>query len=168
MITTANDCKIIRELCKGKVLVATAGTFDLLHVGHIRNLEHCRKLGDYLVVLMSSDTRVRQKKGPRRPIIPQEQRAEMLNALKVVDFVVIGFDTQPNTPDNRTVGNRAILEVIRPQIFIVKNPAWEQDRKTLKDWGIELRIEPEPPRRSSTTSIIATILDRYRNKTDKH
>jgi len=164
MIISAKDCEIIRKLCKDRILVATAGTFDLLHVGHITHLEHCRKFGDCLAVLMSSDARVRQKKSPKRPIISQDQRAKMLDSLKVVDFVIIGFDPQPNTAANRTVSNRAILKIIRPQVFVVRNPAWEQDREILKSWGIQLRIELDSIRLNTTTDIIKTILDRYGNR----
>ena len=166
MIIPVKDCGTIRKLCKDKVLVATAGTFDLLHVGHVTHLEHCRKFGDCLVVLMSSDARVRQKKGLNRPIISQDQRAKMLDSLKIVDFVVIGFDPQPDTVANRTVGNLAILEIIRPKVFIVQNPAWEQDREKLKSWGIQLRIEAEPTRLNATTKIIRAVLTRYRNRRD--
>jgi len=162
MIVSAKDCGTIRNLCKNKVLVATPGTFDLLHVGHLTHLESCRKFGDCLVVLMSSDARVRQKKGPNRPIISQDQRARMLDSLKVVDFVVIGFDPQPDTVANRTVGNREILKIVRPMVFIVKNPAWEQDREKLESWGIQLHIEPKTTRLNSTTEIIRTVVTRNR------
>lgn len=152
---------MIRKLCKGSKLVATAGTFDLLHVGHVTHLEKCRKLGDFLAVLVTSDARVRQKKGPNRPIIPQGQRAKMLDSLKVVDFVIIGFEPQPEHTTNRTVGNLKIIELIRPQVFVVENPAWEQDREKMKSWGTQLIIEKEPVRLHATTKIIETITNRY-------
>jgi len=166
MIVLAKDCEVIRELCKNRVLVATTGTFDLLHVGHITHLEYCRRFGDCLTVLMSSDARVRQKKGSNRPIITQDQRAKILDSLKVVDFVVIGYDPRSDTVADRTVGNRTILEIIRPQLFIARNPAWEQDREILKSWGTELRIEPEPVRIHATTNIIEVIIDRYGGRRD--
>ena len=158
MIVLTRDCDIIRKRYNFGKLVATAGTFDLLHVGHIAHLTYCRRFGDYLIVLMSSDAKVKKKKGPNRPIISQCQRAKMLDALKVVDCVVIGFDPQPNH-----IGNRALLKIIRPQIFISKNPQWLRDKEILKKWGIELRVESdtESERLNSTTNIIETILKRY-------
>ncbi len=75
----------------GKTVVWTNGCFDLLHVGHVRNLQAARKLGDILVVGLNSDASVQKLKGENRPIVPAEQRAEVLAALECVDFVVV-FD----------------------------------------------------------------------------
>jgi D-beta-D-heptose 7-phosphate kinase/D-beta-D-heptose 1-phosphate adenosyltransferase len=69
----------------------TNGCFDLLHPGHVASLEETRKLGDCLIVGVNSDRSVRELKGPRRPLIDQQGRAEMLAALQCVDYVVI-FD----------------------------------------------------------------------------
>jgi rfaE bifunctional protein nucleotidyltransferase chain/domain len=77
-------------------LVFTNGCFDLLHVGHLRLLSHARSLGDALVVGLNSDASVRQLKGPRRPLVPQEERAAVLAALPTVDFVIIFDETLPN------------------------------------------------------------------------
>ena len=90
----------------GKVVVWTNGCFDLLHVGHVRNLKACRDLGDLLVVGVNSDASVRRLKGPGRPIVPAAERAEVLAALACVDHVVI-FDEA--TPE-------ASLERLRPDI----------------------------------------------------
>lgn len=76
---------------QGKKIVATNGCFDILHVGHLRYLEASKALGDVLVVGLNSDKSVKRLKGESRPINNQEDRAEMLLALKPVDFVVI-FD----------------------------------------------------------------------------
>jgi D-beta-D-heptose 7-phosphate kinase/D-beta-D-heptose 1-phosphate adenosyltransferase len=76
---------------RGKTVVWTNGCFDVLHVGHVRNLKAAREHGDLLVVGLNSDASVRQLKGPTRPIMPAEQRAEMLAALDCVSHVVV-FD----------------------------------------------------------------------------
>ena len=77
-----------------KTVVWTNGCFDLLHVGHIRNLQAARRLGDVLVVGLNSDASVRLIKGPMRPIMPEQERAEMVVSLACVDYVVIfGEDT---------------------------------------------------------------------------
>ena len=76
---------------QGKKIVATNGCFDILHVGHLRYLEASKALGDVLVVGLNSDKSVKRLKGESRPINNQDDRAEMLLALKPVDFVVI-FD----------------------------------------------------------------------------
>ena len=75
----------------GKSLVFTNGVFDLLHVGHVRYLAAARALGDALVVAINSDRRVRELKGAGRPVINESERAEILAALRQVDYVTI-FD----------------------------------------------------------------------------
>jgi D-beta-D-heptose 7-phosphate kinase/D-beta-D-heptose 1-phosphate adenosyltransferase len=81
---------------RGEVIVFTNGCYDLLHVGHIRFLEQCRMHGNVLVVGLNSDSSVRaQNKGTNRPIVPQEQRAEVLAALQCVDFVTIFDEPTP-------------------------------------------------------------------------
>lgn len=76
---------------EGKTVIFGNGCFDLLHVGHIRYLQGSRALGDVLIVGLNSDVSVRRIKGPQRPLMPQEERAEILSALTAVDFIVI-FD----------------------------------------------------------------------------
>lgn len=73
----------------GKRIVLTNGAFDLLHVGHVRYLQAAKDLGDILIVAINSDSSVRRLKGPTRPIFPADERAELIAALGVVDYVVI-------------------------------------------------------------------------------
>ncbi len=79
----------------GKRLVFTNGVFDLLHVGHVRYLTAARALGDALVVAINSDRSVRELKGPDRPVFNQAERAEILAALRCVDYVTIFDDISP-------------------------------------------------------------------------
>ena len=81
----------------GKRLVFTNGVFDLLHVGHVRYLEQARALGDALLVAINSDRTVRELKGPARPIFNEAERAEILAALRVVDYVVVFDDISPRS-----------------------------------------------------------------------
>jgi rfaE bifunctional protein nucleotidyltransferase chain/domain len=78
-----------------KTVVWTNGCFDLLHVGHVRNLQAARSLGDVLVVGVNSDASVRQLKGPGRPLVPAAQRVEVLAALECVDYVVVFEELTP-------------------------------------------------------------------------
>jgi D-beta-D-heptose 7-phosphate kinase/D-beta-D-heptose 1-phosphate adenosyltransferase len=82
---------------QGARLVFTNGVFDLLHVGHVRYLAEARSLGDALVVAINSDRTVRELKGPDRPIFDQSERAEILAALRQVDYVVVFNDVSPRT-----------------------------------------------------------------------
>jgi len=80
---------------QNRVVVWTNGCFDLLHVGHVRNLEAARQLGDLLVVGLNSDASVQRIKGPARPIMPEQERAEVLAALTCVDYVVVFNEDTP-------------------------------------------------------------------------
>jgi len=81
----------------GKRLVFTNGVFDLLHVGHVRYLAQARALGDALVVAINSDRAVRELKGPGRPVFDQAERAEILAALRAVDYVTVFDDISPRS-----------------------------------------------------------------------
>ncbi len=84
-----------RLRASGAELVFTNGVFDLLHVGHVRYLSQARALGDALVVAINSDRSVRELKGPDRPVFDQAERAEILAALRQVDYVVVFDDISP-------------------------------------------------------------------------
>ncbi len=90
----------------GKTVVLSNGTFDLLHVGHVRALEAARALGDLLVVGVNSDASVRAYKGAGRPVVPEAERAELLAALECVDHVVVFGE---RTAD-------ALIRAVRPAI----------------------------------------------------
>ena len=87
-------------------IVLANGAFDLLHVGHVRYLEAAKQLGDVLLVAVNSDISVRLAKGPQRPVIPQDERIELVRALRCVDKAIL-FD-EPNV--------RHIIREIRPEI----------------------------------------------------
>ncbi|MCA9789070.1 MAG: adenylyltransferase/cytidyltransferase family protein [Cyanobacteria bacterium HKST-UBA05] len=91
-----------------RVLVTTNGCFDLMHVGHLRYLKAARAFGDRLVVLLNSDASVRRLKGSSRPILPEDERAELLDGLACVDHVGI-FDE--DTPERW-------LEALKPNIHV--------------------------------------------------
>ena len=98
----------LRRRRRGERVVFTNGCFDLLHMGHVRYLQQARELGSCLVVAINSDDSVRRLKGPNRPVIGQDERAEMLGALECVDYVSV-FDE--DTP-------MALLELLRPEILV--------------------------------------------------
>ncbi|MDT5061808.1 MAG: D-beta-D-heptose 7-phosphate kinase / D-beta-D-heptose 1-phosphate adenosyltransferase [Acidobacteriota bacterium] len=92
----------------GKRLVFTNGCFDILHVGHVRYLQRARSLGDALVVAINSDRSVRELKGALRPIMKEQERAEMLAALGAVDYVTIFDDISP----------RSLIAEVLPNILV--------------------------------------------------
>lgn len=137
----------------GRLVVFTNGCFDILHPGHIDLLQRARTLGDGLVVAINTDNSVRRMKGPNRPILPQDERAELLAALEMVDFVCM-FDE--DTP------LQAILE-IRPDI-LVKGADWGLDnivgRSEVEGWGGQVIALPLVQDKS-TSGIIERVLERY-------
>src|SRR5919112_4502136 len=90
----------------GARVVFANGCFDILHVGHVRYLEGARALGDLLVVGINSDEQVRALKGEGRPLVPERERAELVAALRAVDYVTV-FN-EPNV--------EALLRAVRPDI----------------------------------------------------
>lgn len=100
---------------QGRLVVFTNGCFDLLHPGHIRYLEYCKSRGDILVVGLNSDASVRSLKGDLRPIVGENDRAEMLSALSAVDYVVIFGEATP----------AELIACIRPDV-LVKGSDWAQ------------------------------------------
>ncbi len=102
---------------EGKTVVFTNGVFDLLHPGHVRYLADARAQGDALIVAVNSDRSVRAIKGPARPITAEQERAEVLSALAVVDAVVIFDEDDPH----------AIISAIQPDV-LVKGADWAADR----------------------------------------
>ena len=135
---------------EGKRIVFTNGCFDLLHPGHIHTLTQAKALGDVLVVAINSDASVKRLKGERRPILNQEERAVMLSALAMVDYVTIFAE---NTP----------LEVIRlllPDV-LVKGGDWGADavvgREVVEANGGEVVLIPYQAG-FSTTDIIERIV----------
>lgn len=146
--------RIIQELkAKGKRIVFTNGCFDLLHIGHVRYLEEAKSLGDILVVAVNSDSSVRGLKGPTRPILPEEERAEILSGLGCVDYVTI-FD-EP-TPLN-------LISLLLPHI-LVKGGDWTKEAtvgwETVEKTGGEVVILSFVEG-ASTSQLIETILKRY-------
>jgi rfaE bifunctional protein nucleotidyltransferase chain/domain len=104
-----------REKSGGKKVVFTNGCFDIIHVGHIRYLREAKLLGDTLVVGLNSDSSVSVLK-PDRPINPQDQRAEVLASLEMVDYVTL-FDEE--TP-------YALIQLIQPDV-LVKGGDWKKE-----------------------------------------
>ena len=96
IIPLSRAFELVDELKRqGKRVVFTNGCFDLLHPGHTRYLTEARTLGDVLIVAVNSDRSVAALKGPGRPIFPEKERAEILAALEMVDFVTIFDDLTP-------------------------------------------------------------------------
>jgi rfaE bifunctional protein nucleotidyltransferase chain/domain len=121
----------------GETVVLTNGCFDLLHVGHIRYLEAAHEEGDVLIVALNSDESVRNLKGPSRPVMGENERAELLSALSCVDHVVIFGDA---TVDR-------VIEQIRPTVHAKGTDYTEEsvpERETIARVGGRVAIVGDP------------------------
>ena len=145
------ECDRIKGL--GKRVVFTNGCFDILHPGHTRYLYSARKLGDFLVVGLNSDHSVHIIKGPKRPILGEQARAELLAALECVDLIVIFDDDNP----------LKVISDLLPDI-LVKGGDWAEDEiigaDVVKKRGGKVKRIPFVTG-FSTTDIIKTIVDLY-------
>lgn len=132
----------------GARVVLTNGVFDLLHVGHLRSLREARSLGDYLVVGVNTDAAVRVLK-PGRPIVPEDERAELLAALEPVDLVVLFAEP---TADR-------LLERLRPDVYAKGGdytPATLPEAATAQSVGARVAILQLVPGRS-TSELLARL-----------
>lgn len=131
---------------RGGLVVATGGCFDLLHAGHVATLRDAREMGDCLIVCLNSDDSVRRQKGPQRPLVPEQDRAEVLLALECVDAVVIfGQDT----PEQ-------VLGRLRPDLWVKGGDYVGTDlpeAAVIARWGGQAVVLPYLPGRSTTQLV---------------
>ncbi len=154
-IKTKDDlCRTVGDLKKkGKRIVFTNGCFDLLHLGHVRYLEKAKSLGDILVVGLNSDRSIQGLKGPERPIVPEDERAEILSGLRCVDYITLFDELTP----------LELISSLQPHL-LVKGGDWTKEdivgREVVERSGGEVVILPFVEG-ASTSNLIETILKRY-------
>lgn len=127
----------------GKRVVFCNGCFDILHVGHIRYLKGARALGDVLVVAINSDSSVRELKGPEYPLVPLEERMEIVAALKDVDYVTCFSEPSADS----------LLLKLRPHVHAKGTDYTLEsvpERQTVLSYGGEIAIVGDPKSHSST------------------
>ncbi len=135
---------------KGKKVVFTAGSWDLIHAGQCRYLEKARERGDVLVVGVSSNNAIKQVKGPNKPILDEKIRAEMLTFLKSVDFVTI----LPEPSCQPSLG------LLKPDVYITVKEDWTDEYKnsveykTVVKYGGEVVVVDRQSTAISTTQIL--------------
>lgn len=147
-----NELKVAvdKAMAGGKKVVFTNGCFDILHIGHVRYLNEAKRLGDILVVALNTDRSVSKIK-PCRPVVPEAQRAEVVAALEMVDYVTVFDDDTPYE----------LIKFLRPDI-IVKGGDWEKEEIVGSDIVPEVYSLPYI-RGISTTEIINRIKGSIRN-----
>jgi D-beta-D-heptose 7-phosphate kinase/D-beta-D-heptose 1-phosphate adenosyltransferase len=142
--------KVLVDHCKGIGLkiVLTQGTYDMVHIGHARYFEEAKKHGDLLVVGVDSDKKVRARKGPDRPLVPQAERLEMVTHLRPVDIVTVKELNMPRWH---------LIKTVQPDVLIVtdetvKKYGKQKMKEMNKFCGEILVLEP-----MATTSTSAKI-----------
>lgn len=128
-----------------KTIVLTQGSFDMAHIGHGRYLQAAKEMGDVLIVGVDSDAKIRYRKGPDRPIVPQEERLEMLTYLTSVDYVILKDLDRPKWE---------LIKSIKPDILVATKETYTaQQIKDLKEFcGQVIVLDPK-----ATTSTSAKI-----------
>ena len=146
-----NELEELRK--KGKKIAFTNGCFDILHVGHVRYLREAKKTADVLVLALNSDSSVRSIKGEERPLVNENERAEILASLEFVDFITIFEELTP----------LELICCLKPDILI-KGGDWPEEkvvgREEVKKWGGRVAIIPEIEGKS-TTNIVDKIKKLY-------
>jgi cytidyltransferase-related domain len=154
MIVELKEFLELLEKVRGKKkIVFTNGCFDILHAGHADYLNKAKSLGDILVVGINSDASVRRIKGEKRPILPQQMRAYLLDNLKPVDYVVIFEEDTP----------LELIKAIKPDV-LVKGADWDLERIVGADFVLSYggRVERIPFSFDiSTSKVIERILGLY-------
>jgi rfaE bifunctional protein nucleotidyltransferase chain/domain len=154
MIVELKELLELLEKVRGKKkIVFTNGCFDILHAGHADYLNKAKSLGDILVVGINSDASVRRIKGEKRPILPQQMRAYLLDNLKPVDYVVIFEEDTP----------LELIKAIKPDV-LVKGADWDLERIVGADFVLSYggRVERIPFSFDiSTSKVIERILGLY-------
>ena len=149
-IKTRKEIKEMAERLKkeGKKIVTTNGSFDILHIGHIKSLQKAKEYGDALIVGLNSDSSIKKYKSKNRPINSQNYRAEMLAALECVDYITIFDETDP----------RELLRIIKPHFHVKSNSGFKGiERDVVEENGGKI-VLLEDLEGISTTNLIEKIL----------
>jgi rfaE bifunctional protein nucleotidyltransferase chain/domain len=156
-ITTLKYLK--KEVRRKKNIVLVGGTFDILHLDHIKFLEKSKRLGKTLIVCITSDKNVRHRKGNHRPIFTQSERAKVVSAIRAVDYVFIS---------NTSAYDDKIISVLRPDILVF---SFDGGKKLYRK-KYKVKIEKSYPDTEvkfvdtgtfSTTKIIEHLSKTYRD-----
>lgn len=137
--------EVVKELKKKKLkIVLTQGVYDLIHQGHAAYLERAKSLGDILIVGVDSDALTKQRKGPSRPIVPEEERLKMLVHLRHVDIVTLkGLD--------QGIGD--LIRLVCPDVLVVSESTTDFTNKMAKEYeGVCKKIVSLPPQATTSTS----------------
>ncbi len=167
------DYNLLREQINahrtlGHKIVATIGSWDMLHIGHLRYLHKAKEFGDILVVGVDSDRGIRAYKNPLRPIIPELERMEMLSYQGPVDYIAVIDDV-----DETGLWSCGLLQAVPTDVFVAVEDSYpEEQLAAIRAYCPEVVVLPRQAEQTSSTDIIQNIvkghllemLDRMRKK----
>lgn len=151
--------KVLREITGHKIVV-TIGTWDMLHIGHLRYLIKAKSHGDILVVGVDSDRAAKIYKGEYRPIVPEQERIEMLCYQDCVDLITLVDDV-----DEKTGWQYGLIKAVRPDIFIAVEDSYpEEQRIEIRKHCGELVVLPRQAENTSTSNFIQKVVKEHLQK----
>lgn len=143
-----------------RTIIVTIGSWDLLHIGHVRYLINAKRYGDVLVVGVDSDRAIKLYKGPLRPVVPQEERSEMLSYQSCIDFITYVDDV-----DESGDWQYELLTNIKPDVYIaVENSYSKKQCKDISRLCGKLVILPRQAENTSTSKMIQNTVKGHLNK----
>jgi D-beta-D-heptose 7-phosphate kinase/D-beta-D-heptose 1-phosphate adenosyltransferase len=139
----------------GQKVVVTIGSWDALHIGHVRYIIQARARGDVLIVALDSDRAVKLYKGPLRPLIPDHERAEMLSYLgDLISFITVIDDV-----DENGWWQCGLLKIVKPDIFVAVEDSYPEEQiKEIRSFGSEVLVLPRQAEYTSTSALIEATL----------
>jgi len=141
-------------------IVVTIGTWDLLHIGHVRYLRRAKKQGDILVVGVDTDKTVKYYKGELRPVVPFNERCEMLTYQSCVDLVTSIPDV-----DKKGEWNYELIKKLRPDVFVAAQGSYpKQQIKQIEKYCSKLIILPRQAENTSTTKMVQHVVKKHLDK----
>jgi|SRR3989344_4493855 len=136
MIVKFSELARLRKSLRGKRIVFAGGTFDLFHNGHTEYFKDLKKYGKVVIIAISSDKRVRQRKGNKRPILSEDKRLIIIDAIRYIDYSLIA----PRPEKNKPVPTMRIIKILHPHTFVSIDKRWIPFQKEIKQFGTELKI----------------------------
>lgn len=149
--------ELVESLKKLKLkVVMVMGTYDLTHIGHARYLEKAKQEGAVVIVGVDLDKAVQLRKGPRRPIVPQEERLEMLTHLRHVDLVTLATDH-----DEKGIGGYGLIKAIRPDVFVISkmNDYTKEQIKDIEKYAGKVVVLPAQAMTTTSAKVRLMTLD---------
>lgn len=140
----------------GLKIVLVMGTFDLTHIGHARYLERAKNEGSVVIVGVDMDKAIKIRKGPRRPIVPEEERLEMLTHLRHVDLVTLATDF-----DEKGISGYELVKVIKPDVFVISkmNDYSKEQVKEIEKYAGKLVVFPAQATTTTSAKVRLMTLD---------